>query len=46
MLTKDDFIRHILGETPRTKTRATKKDTGHVEGEVLKRRHGPPSPGG
>lgn len=32
MLTKDDFIRHILGEAPRTKARATKKDTGHVEG--------------
>lgn len=32
MLTKDDFIRHILGEAPRTKARATKKDTGHIEG--------------
>jgi hypothetical protein len=32
MLTKDDFIRHILGEAPNTKARATKKDTGHVEG--------------
>lgn len=32
MLTKDDFIRHILGETPRTKARATKKNTGHIEG--------------
>ncbi len=32
MLTKDDFIRHILGEAPRTKSRATKKDTGHIEG--------------
>ena len=32
MLTKEDFIRHILGEAPRTKARVTKKDTGHVEG--------------
>jgi hypothetical protein len=32
MLTKDDFIRHLLGEAPRTKARATKKDTGHIEG--------------
>lgn len=32
MLTKDDFIRHILGEAPRTKSRATQKDTGHIEG--------------
>lgn len=32
MLTKDDFIRHILGEAPRTKARATKQATGHVEG--------------
>lgn len=32
MLTKDDFIRHILGESPRTKTRATEKDIGHIEG--------------
>ena len=32
MLTKDDFIRHVLGEAPRTKARAAKKDTGHIEG--------------
>ncbi|MBK7779591.1 MAG: hypothetical protein IPJ58_02150 [Ardenticatenia bacterium] len=32
MLTKDDFIRHILGEAPRTSARVTKKDTGHLEG--------------
>lgn len=32
MLTKDDFIRHILGETPRTKSRTKKEDTGHIEG--------------
>lgn len=32
MLTKDDFIRHILGEAPRAKARAAKKDTGHIEG--------------
>jgi len=32
MLTKDDFIRHILGEAPRTKAGPTKKDTGHIDG--------------
>jgi hypothetical protein len=32
MLTKDEFIRHILGESLRAKPLAAKKDTGHVEG--------------
>jgi type I restriction-modification system DNA methylase subunit len=33
MLTKEDFIRRILGEAPtRTKSRAAKKDTDHVAG--------------
>jgi hypothetical protein len=32
MLTKDDFIRHVLSEAPRTKARAAKNDSGHIEG--------------
>ena len=32
MLTKDEFIRHILGEAPRTKTPATTQESGHVGG--------------
>jgi hypothetical protein len=32
MLNKDDFIRHILGEGPRSKPSETKEDTSHIEG--------------
>jgi hypothetical protein len=32
MLTKDEFIRHILGEAASTKECGTKKDTGHIAG--------------
>ncbi len=32
MLTKEDFIRHILGEAPRMQARGATKDTGHIEG--------------
>lgn len=32
MLTKDEFIHHILGEAPRTQSRATKTDEGHIPG--------------
>lgn len=32
MLTKEDFIRHILGDAPRARSRTTKNDSGHIEG--------------